>query len=223
MKIEVTGLGPADISLITKGVFEKLCKHKRPILRTKIHPAAAELENYGIIAESYDDFYETATDFDSLYEKIAKSLIERAKVEDVLYCVPGSPLVAEKTVSLLREFAPEAGVEITIYPALSFLDLLYERACIDPISGLAIMDAADEEKFSVVQDFSLVLTQVYNAKIASDVKLSLMEHLDDEYEIFYAYHLGLPEEDIRFVKLYELDRIKKFDYLTSLYVKRLTQ
>lgn len=218
--IEVVGLGPATLSLITKETWEKILNRKKITLRTKIHPTVKEIEDAGVVTESYDDFYETAENFEELYKKIATDLITRGKSEDALYGVPGSPFVAEKTVALLRELAKKESVDLKIYPALSFLDLLYQKASVDPIDGLAIVDAKDEEKFSAVKDFSLVITQVYNKKIASDVKLSLMEHLDDEYEIFYAYHLGLADEKIQKVMLFELDRIKNFDYLTSLYVKK---
>ena len=218
--IEVVGLGPATLSLITKETWEKIRERKKILLRTKIHPTVKEIEDAGIIAESYDNFYDEAANFEELYKKIATDLITRGKSEDILYGVPGSPFVAEKTVALLRERAKKEGVDLKIYPAVSFLDLLYQKASIDPIEGLAIVDAKDEEKFSAVRDFSLIITQVYSKKIASDVKLSLMEHLDDEYEIFYAYHLGLIEEKIQKIMLFELDRIKNFDYLTSLYVKK---
>lgn len=218
--IEVVGMGPATLSLVTKETWEKILTKKKILLRTKIHPTVKEIENAGIEIESYDDFYDEAKDFESLYQKIAEDVIKRGKIEDTLYGVPGSPFVAERTVVLLRELAKKENAKLKIYPALSFLDLFYQKANIDPIEGLAIVDAKDEEKFSAVKDFSLIITQVYDKKIASDVKLALMEHLDDEYEIFYAYKLGLPEEKIIITKLFELDRDKNFDYLTSLYVKK---
>ena len=220
MAITVVGMGPATLTLITKETWEKILAKKKILLRTKIHPTVRELENAGIKIESYDNFYETADNFDELYEKIAADLIERSKRENVLYGVPGSPLVAEKTVTLLRRYSKVQDIELNICPALSFLDLLYQKANIDPISGIAILDAGDEEKFVAVKNFSLVITQVYNKQIASNVKLGLMEHLDDEREVLYAYHLGLPEEIVKNVKLFELDRIKNFDYLTSLYIGR---
>ncbi len=47
---------------------------------------------------------------------------EAAAPETVVYAVPGSPLVAERTVELLRA---RRRVEVTIVPALSFLDLAW--------------------------------------------------------------------------------------------------
>lgn len=219
--IEIIGMGPATLSYVTKETLEKILDKKKIILRTKIHPTVKEIENLGVEIESYDKFYDEAKDFESLYGRIAKDLAERGKKENILYGVPGSPFVAERTVVLLREYAKKENIELKIYPAMSFLDLLYQKTNTDPIEGLAILDAKDEDKFSAIKDFSLIITQVYDKKIASDIKLALMEYLDDEYEIFYAHRLGLPEEKIILTKLFELDRIKNFDYLTSLYVKKL--
>ena len=64
-----------------------------------------------------------------------------------------------------------------------------------------------------------MVTQVYNQQIASDAKLSLMEALPDEYPITYIHKLGMPDESIREIPLYELDRQPDIDYLTSLYIK----
>ena len=42
-----------------------------------------------------------------MYAEIADSLIEATAVEDVMYAVPGHPLVAEQTVQLLIAAANE--------------------------------------------------------------------------------------------------------------------
>ena len=44
--------------------------------------------------------------------------------------MPGSPLIAERTVELLRA---DDRVDVTVVPALSFLDLAWERLGLDPI------------------------------------------------------------------------------------------
>ena len=114
------------------------------VLRTAVHPTADELKKKGISFSSFDDRYETAENFESLYNSIAEELTERAAAgESLVYAVPGSPLVAERTVVLLREKAEKKKVDLTILPAMSFVEVLYTRLGIDPISGLTIVDAAD--------------------------------------------------------------------------------
>ena len=68
---------------------------------------------------------------------IAEKLITEAKKGlNVVYAVPGSPLVAEKTVVIIRDKAKEANVELEIMPGMSFMEVLYQRLNIDPIDGL---------------------------------------------------------------------------------------
>ena len=49
---------------------------------------------------------------------------------DILYAVPGSPLVLERSVRHLRD---DARVECTVLPAMSFLDVAFARLGIDPV------------------------------------------------------------------------------------------
>jgi len=218
-KITVVGLGPGDFSLLTLAAWETLRGASRLILRTAVHPTVAELKRRGIPFVSYDGYYERASDFSSLYAAIAADLLEQAKDRDALvYAVPGSPLVAERTVSLLRERALEAGVELTILPGMSFVEIFCARLGIDPIAGLTIIDAADIERLPIGLFTGCIVTQVYSPVVASETKLSLMEHLPDEYEIVYAHNLGLSDESIRRIPLYKLDRQTDVDHLTSLYL-----
>jgi len=93
---------------------------------------------------SFDHVYERAATFEEVYERITEELVAAAgRVRDegpVVYAVPGSPLVAERTVELLRA---DERVDITVVPSLSFLDLAWERLGIDPLTaGVRLVDGA---------------------------------------------------------------------------------
>ena len=189
------------------------------VLRTRIHPTVAEIEKRGLTFSSYDGFYEEAPDFETLYRHIAEDLLRRATEQgDLVYAVPGSPLVAERTVVLLRELAKETDTAVDILPGMSFVEVMYTRLGIDPIEGLTILDAEDVSTLKERPAQSLVITQVYDPIIASDTKLMLMEFYPAEYEVTYIHNLALPDESIRKIPLYELDRQKDVDHLTSLFV-----
>ncbi len=224
--IKVIGLGPGDFGYITLESWELMQQAQKDsslYLRTSIHPTVPMLEERGIKFHSYDSFYEEAEDFDHLYNRIAEDVIAKAQSgKDIVYAVPGSPMVAEKTVVLLREKVEalaEGQVQLEILPGMSFVEVLYGKLGIDPIDGLTIIDAEDFGELPVDMPTGLVVTQVYNQQIASDTKLSLMEVLPDEYPITYIHKLGMPDESIREIPLYELDRQPDIDYLTSLYIK----
>jgi tetrapyrrole methylase family protein/MazG family protein len=96
---------------------------------------------------------------------------------------------------------------------------MYTSLGIDPIDGLTIIDAEDVDTLKERPAQSLVITQVYSPSIASDTKLMLMDLYPDEYEVTYIHNLALPDESIRQIPLYELDRQKDVDHLTSLFIR----
>ena len=222
--IKVVGLGPGDFGSMTVEAWETIQNASSLILRTAVHPTVETLSRRGIVFSSYDERYEKAENFEALYDSIANDLVSRAKAgEDIVYAVPGSPLVAERTVVLLRELAQRENVPLTILPGMSFTEVLCARLGVDPVNGLLIMDAADLDRLPMDWPTGLIVTQVYSRAVASEAKLALMEFLPDEYEIVLACRIGLPDESVRRIPLYSLDRQSGIDHLTSLYVPPLPQ
>lgn len=216
--ITVVGLGPGDAGYITLKTMECLKAASCVMLRTAQHPTVAALEAGGIHFRSYDSLYETADSFMDIYQNIAQDCMNRALAgQDIVYAVPGSPFVAEKSVVLLTKMAQGKDVKLTILPGMSFLEVLYVRLGIDPIEGLTVIDAADIDSLESMEK-SVVVTQVYNQTVASDTKLGLMELLPDEYPVTLVRNLGLPAEKIAVIPLYELDRQPDIDHLTSVFV-----
>ena len=219
--ITIVGLGPGaagNLSLETMGLLKS---EAQVILRTAVHPTVAELEKENVKFTSCDSFYEEGANFEEVYGRVVQRVLAAAMEGDVVYAVPGSPLVAERTVVMLREQAKEFNIPLVIKPAMSFLDLAYVDLGIDPIAGLRIIDAQDFEAVADAGKYPLMITQVYSQLVASDLKIALMENLDDDYEIFFLRNLGLPDEECRPVKLFELDRQPHIDHLTSAYIPPL--
>jgi len=218
-EITIVGLGPGSLGLITMETWDKLVHAETLLLRTAKHPTTAELTVRGVKFDTYDHIYEEKATFGEVYETIAGDLVSRARRdEQVVYAVPGSPLVAEKTVALIRSLASEYGIDVTIVPGMSFIELLYARLGVDPIDGLTVIDAGDLETLPVDLKTALVVTQVYNRQVASEAKLALMEYYPDDYLITVVRNLGLADEEIRSIPLFELDRLPAIDHLTSVYV-----
>ena len=217
-KLTVAGLGPGDAGLITRETWARIEAAEHVILRTRIHPTVEGLDAAGISYETYDAFYEEADDFDLLYERIVDDLLTRIQECDVLYLVPGSPFVAERTVQLLRERAIEDGLPLEILPAMSFLETIFATLGIDPVHGLSIVDAMDEEAVAAPPAQDLVITQLYSRELASNLKILLMEQFSDTQEVIYLHHLALPDQSVRRVPLFELDWQDDIDHLTSLFI-----
>ena len=220
--IYIIGLGPSildDISLQSLNILKKV---KKVILRTEHHPSVADLKAMDIEFETCDKFYEANSSFEEVYQNIADFCLKSTLIhEDIAYVVPGSPLVAEKSVHLLLQNAKESGnISVKVLPALSFLDLVYNRLSIDACDGLKIVDALQMDTVREIEPVDMVITQIYNTQVASDVKLHLMEFYPDETPLVFMRNLGLADESIRHIQLFELDWQRDINHLTTVYVPK---
>jgi len=216
-EIKIVGLGAGDLNQLPFGVYRLLTETKHLFLRTKEHPVIDEL-NETITYRSFDDVYESNQDFEDVYRNIANILLEEAEVEDIVYAVPGHPLVAEKTVQILLTEGRQKGYTIIVQGGQSFIDAMFQALEIDPIEGFQLVDALGLESEHLQLRGHLIITQVYDQMVASEVKLTLMEQLPDEYKVKIVTAAGSSLEQIKEVPLYELDHEVSINNLTSIYV-----
>ncbi|WHY92046.1 nucleoside triphosphate pyrophosphohydrolase [Neobacillus cucumis] len=217
-KIEILGLGAGDLEQLPLGVYKKLIQSEHVYLRTKEHPVVAELEKEGLQYISFDSIYEKHDQFEEVYQEITATLLSLAKTGPVVYAVPGHPLVAERAVQLLLEQGPEEGIEIDIGGGQSFIDALFQSLKIDPIDGFQLLDGTALSSSQLQMGQHMIISQVYDQFVASNVKLTLMERLPDEYEVYLVTAAGSSQEKIEKLPLYELDRNVGINNLTSVYV-----
>ncbi|PKR82929.1 nucleoside triphosphate pyrophosphohydrolase [Heyndrickxia camelliae] len=217
-QIMVIGLGAGDIDQLPLGIYKLVKNAKVLFLRTKEHPVVSDLEAEGIHFVSFDNVYERNDQFEEVYEEITESLLTAAKNENIVYAVPGHPLVAEKTVQLLLERGEKQGIEILIGGGQSFIDPLFAAVKADPIEGFQLLDGTDLHRDDIRTNQHLIIGQVYDAFSASNVKLTLMEKYPDDYNVFIVTAAGSKEESIKQIPLYELDRQVEINNLTSVYV-----
>ncbi|AGF53948.1 tetrapyrrole methylase family protein/MazG family protein [Clostridium saccharoperbutylacetonicum] len=220
--IKIVGLGPGDKDALTIGTVYEFENTKNIFLRTEKHPTVDYLIEKGIKFETYDNVYENTENFDEVYLNIANDLlVKHNSLGDLIYGVPGHPLVAEKSVFNLIELCKENNVEYKIIPAVSFIDAMIESIKIDPIEGLKVIDAFDIGNQILDKRIGTIITQVYNQLIASEVKLKLLDQYNDETDIYYVRAAGIKgQESIRKIPLFELDMQEDIDYLTSVYIPK---
>ncbi|SDE53828.1 tetrapyrrole methylase family protein / MazG family protein [Paenibacillus sp. UNCCL117] len=227
-QITVLGLGTGDENQLTLGAWRKLeaagNRGGSLYLRTQEHPMVSMLDHHGIRYESFDAVYEANDRFDRVYETIADELMAKAKLPEageILYAVPGHPMVAERTVQLLRERCSSEGILLTLLGGESFLDQAFLRLGFDPIEGFQLLDGTALSPYMLNPQLHTVIGQVYDTFTASDVKLTLMELYPDDYPVTVGHALGVAgEERVREVPLYELDRVEGYGNLSLVWVPR---
>jgi len=215
-KIEIIGLGAGDVNQLPLGMYRKLKQHEKQVFtRTIDHPVVEALQEEQISFHAFDYIYEQHDQFQEVYENIAEKVVEAAESSPVLYTVPGHPMVAEQTVQLLLNH-PKAEVEVL--GGSSYLDDLFTTLEIDPIEGFQFVDATQFDREELLLDTHLVFCQVYNAFIASEVKLALLEILPADYKVWVVEAAGTAAEQKWQIPLEELDRGIEMSNLMSVYI-----
>ncbi|MFF2912641.1 nucleoside triphosphate pyrophosphohydrolase [Paenibacillus sp. NPDC057934] len=221
--LTIVGLGSGNPDRLTLGIIKKLKAASTVYVRTKEHPVMSALAELEIEWKSFDGLYESLPSFPEVYEAIASRLIQEASAAEqgteIVYAVPGHPMVAESAVSLLRQRCTEWGIELQILGGESFLDEAFVRLGFDPIEGFQLLDASGIRRSHLQPELHTLIGQVYDTFTASETKLCLMELYPPEYEVVVGHALGVEnEEKILKVPLYELDRLDGYGNLSLIYI-----
>jgi tetrapyrrole methylase family protein / MazG family protein len=214
-RIVVAGLGPAAPDLVTAGTRAAIGRIGRRFLRTARHPSAPVADEGPGEVGTFDGHYESGATFDDVYRAIVEDLVAAAQRHgEVLYLVPGSPRVLERSVDRLLA---DDRVEVEVLPAMSFLDLAWVRLGVDPLeAGARLVDGHRFAEAAAGQRGPLLVAHCHNQRVLSDIKLAYDE--DEPPEVVVLARLGLPDEDVRAVAWADLDREVAADHLTSLWI-----
>lgn len=234
----MVGLGPAGEDLLTVATTRAIADHPVRFVRTTRHPAATAV----VGATSFDEVYDQAGSMEEVYRTIADRLVDAAHEHGtVLYAVPGSPVVGERSVELLTARARErGGLVVDLVPALSFVDLAWLRLQVDPVAvGARVIDGHRFDLESAGSTGALLVAQCDHAGVLEAIKLVVGDALDraavpgsghdlaaaDSVErdlppLVVCARLGTPEEEVRPVAWHDLDRVAP-DHLTSVWIPPL--
>ncbi len=216
-RVVIVGLGPGGRDHVTRATEREIAVDRRRFVRTVQHPTADLVDG-----TSFDDLYDRADEFGGVYDEIRDRLVAAALADgEVLYAVPGSPLVLEHTVALLRS---DRRIRCEIHPAMSFLDLVWARLGLDPVdAGVRLVDGHRFATEAAGASGPLLVAHTHADWVLSDIKLSVDDaDIDvDDTEVTLLCALGTDQERIVTTTWAEMDRAVDADHLTSLYVPHL--
>ena len=214
--IVVVGLGPGNEHLVTSGTLETIQATTPRFLRTSQHPSAHLVGD----ATSFDDVYNSADSFDEVYLHITESLVAAAQEHGrILYAVPGSPLVLERTVWHLRQ---RTDITLEIHPAVSFLDDTWRALNIDPVeSGVKLVDGHEFARAAAGYTGALLIAHTHANWVLSNIKLSI-DDPDPTTEVILLHHVGLDDEKIVHTTWTDMDKEIDADHLTSVFIPSLS-
>jgi tetrapyrrole methylase family protein/MazG family protein len=234
----VVGLGPGDVRHLTLEAAEVLDSVDTVYVRTARHPTIDKLRERfpRLEVNSFDDVYESETSFEEVYGQIVRRLLDRAKDEEVVYAVPGSPSIDETTVRLLLSLAATTENPIRLVQGLSYIEPVLGRCQEFDSTWLSLIDAVEIDLLahenavgevpgkpgrlswrSPTPTAPLLISQLHSAHIAASVKLWLSRYWPETHEVALIRAAGTDMESVESLPIYRLDRIE-VDHLTSLFV-----
>ena len=213
--VTVVGLAPGGPEYVTDHTRAEIARVAARFLRTARHPSASLVPD----ATTFDEVYEQADTFDDVYAEITERLVAAATLHgEVLYAVPGPPLVLERTVRSLRA---DARVECRLHPAMSFLDLAWARLGVDPVEArVTLVDGHEFATAAAGLVGPLLVAHTHANWVLSDIKLAVEDATGDE-PVVILQRLGTADEAVVHTTWADLDRTVEADHLTCVYVPSL--
>jgi len=234
MTLTLLGLGPGNPGHRTAEANRSLESATRILLRTSIHPGLEDLVCDPKVS-TCDDLYQSGWSFRDVYEAIIERVLAQAADGDLVFAVPGHPLIGESTTRAILSRAAELGIQTRVVTGVSALDVLATALHLDLMADeVQILDATElqewieQEPFTgSLPDFSplrpVLLTQVYSQPVASAVKLALARIYPNHHRLVVARAGGVPGAEVLEQRaLFELDR-GSVDHLTSVWVPPLAE
>ncbi len=226
MTLTLLGLGPGEVDDLSRRAWRTLKQAQTVILRTARHNCVPCLPQTGAAVQTCDDLYERIPDFAGVYAAIVERVLTAARAGDVVYAVPGDPLIGESTVQALLQQARAEGIPVEIVSGISFVEPTLAALGVDALAGLQIFDGievAARHHPPINPDYPALLGQVYSRDVAANVKLTLMNQYPDEFGVVLVHGAGTTAPIVEKLALYEIDRSPHIQHLTALYIPALGQ
>lgn len=203
MKITIAPLSARQSQ--TFAAMEAVKQAEKLFLQTELHPFSMAVQ--GLSYTAMDDLYAESEDFDELQEAIAHRLL--ASEEDCVYAVTG------ETGALLDVLLPLAKQRDVSVEVLSGVPLAYAAF---PMANINETFAATALPARLDAALSVAVTEIDTALRAGEVKLVLSEYYPDDWPVQLAQLNADGAFEARSFPLCELDRQKKYDAATVLFV-----
>lgn len=215
--INIVGLGATDKYGLTLEAVETIKNSHKNYIRTEKHASVEYFIENNIKFSTFDYLYDDLNTFDEVYSSIVEELLKLEKEEGIInYYVPGNPLIAESTVVKLID----SGVKYNIVMGMSFIEPVLRAVKRDPSEGFILLDGDKFNKYDIDVHSDVLVTQIYNDRTASSLKLDISEIYGDEYMIYLITNAGLVDEDVYYIPIYELDRINNINHQSAVYIPK---
>jgi siroheme synthase len=225
MSITIVGLGPGDPRHLTREAWGVLLESREVWLRTARHPtvppSAPPIWPFAPLTTCTNP---RRISLRSTRPSRSGSWNWATGPKGWSTPSPGHPLVGEATVRKVLQMAREAGLPTRVVDGVSFVEVALTALGLDALEpGIQVCDGIEIAALHhppLNPDLPALIGQVYSRRLASDLKLTLMNQYPDEHPVTLIFAAGTDAQRLVHLPLYELDR-QEVDHLTTLYVPPL--
>lgn len=203
--IKIIGLGTSDVNKMPLGIYKTLTNTKEIYVRTMDHPAVSMLVDEGIEIKSFDSYYENEDTFTDTYQEITNTLLDKAADGDILYAVPGHPMVYETTTERLLAAEKDGKVNVEIAGGQSFIDDVITALKIPVNENFQLLDGTALDIRDLDYRKHTLITQVYDQLSVSEVKVTLLDYYDFDAPVLLVDKAGSDDEEIIESTIAEID------------------
>ena len=204
--ITLVGLGVEKDDLTERGK-RAILSADRVILRTDKTLSAESVKTLGVRYEALDEAVARTRSFATLHKKLAKIVLDAGRAQNVVYCVDGN-VTEDRSAQIIMHRYKKSVIIGGISKAQRALEKTRMAA-----TSCACVSAYD---LSEINNLTLpaAIYDLDDEFLAGDVKLILSDIIGEESDVFFVCG-----ERCKKIKLYELDRQKKYDYTCAVVVK----
>jgi tetrapyrrole methylase family protein/MazG family protein len=224
--ITLLGLGPGEAGLLTREAWDWLAGLDILYLRTKDHPAVAELPGH-LHLVSFDDIINEEGNSETACEEIVSKVLSLVREEPagVTYAVPGHPFIAEATCPEIARRAEAEGIPVRAIDGLSFLEPTFRMLGAAPMPNLVVMDAMclhSRQTPGFSPSSPALVTQISSETALLDVKSTLMSVYPDDHPLRLVSGAGTRDGQVMDLTLSTIEKGFRGGCLCSLYVLPLS-
>lgn len=195
--ITVVGMGRNEGDLTLHG--DKLIRDAEVIIvKTSLNRTFEYFDLNKLSVITLDDIYEQAKDFDELNRLIIEKVITY-KDQNTVYCVDGSGYDDFSVIALKKI------LNIEIVAGISYEGKALSNMPSANYTAIFATDFIDMRSYFPDTNLALVIKEIDNYLLASDIKLKLMNLIGD-HEIYY-----LIDEEMVKISISDLDRQPEYD------------
>ena len=215
--ITVLGMGPGPKGLWTVAALEAVQKADRVFVQSRRHPAVALLEEKGIPFFSMDKVYEEASDFDDLCSKIADTLVQAAKGQDICYAVIGQGRQGNESYSVICRRAQEEGIPLSFLAGVDYASSACAAAGVDANGCTVAFQTLEANRIDPSR--ALCVCEIDQSIVAAELKLVLEKRYAAEQPV-YLVSFDEKGAQVQEIPLYQLDQQEGYSHTTCVVLPR---